>query len=109
MTALAQVVETFLSHLPKTILLRTSLPWTATPGKHYSVQCTCYIVFVDFVNCIIFLFFSQDRVYVQQNGVDNVYNLGLILFRDLVSCLFNVFDKGCVPVVVGHCCCLHSK
>ena len=27
----------------------------------------------------------QDRVYVQQNGVDNVYNLGLILFRDLVS------------------------
>ena len=66
-------------------------------------------MFVDFVNCIIFLFFSQDRVYVQQNGVDNVYNLGLILFRDLVSCLFNVFEKGCVPVVVGHCCCLHSK
>ena len=24
-------------------------------------------------------------MYVQQNGVDNVYNLGLILFRDLVS------------------------
>ena len=33
------------------------------------------------------LFFFQDRVYVQQNGVDNVYNLGLILFRDLVSFL----------------------
>ena len=32
-------------------------------------------------------FFFQDRVYVQQNGVDNVYNLGLILFRDLVSFL----------------------
>jgi len=27
----------------------------------------------------------MDRVYVQQNDVDNVYNLGLILFRDLVS------------------------
>ncbi len=24
-------------------------------------------------------------MYVQQNDVDNVYNLGLILFRDLVS------------------------
>ena len=35
---------------------------------------------------IVSLFF-QDRVYVQQNGVDNVYNLGLILFRDLVSFL----------------------
>ena len=26
----------------------------------------------------------QDRVYVQQNNVDNVYNLGLIIFRDQV-------------------------
>ncbi|XP_046676518.1 cullin-3-A isoform X2 [Homalodisca vitripennis] len=26
----------------------------------------------------------MDRVYVQQNDVDNVYNLGLIIFRDLV-------------------------
>ena len=26
-----------------------------------------------------------DRVYVQQNEVDNVYNLGLIIFRDQVS------------------------
>ncbi|XP_070538855.1 cullin-3-like [Ptychodera flava] len=26
----------------------------------------------------------MDRVYVQQNNVENVYNLGLILFRDLV-------------------------
>lgn len=26
-----------------------------------------------------------DRVYVQQNNVDNVYNLGLIIFRDQVS------------------------
>lgn len=27
----------------------------------------------------------MDRVYVQQNNVDNVYNLGLIIFRDQVS------------------------
>lgn len=26
----------------------------------------------------------MDRVYVQQNEVDNVYNLGLIIFRDQV-------------------------
>ena len=26
----------------------------------------------------------QDRVYVQQNNVDNVYNLGLIIFRDQI-------------------------
>ena len=26
----------------------------------------------------------QDRVYVQQNNVDNVYNLGLMIFRDQV-------------------------
>lgn len=30
----------------------------------------------------------MDRVYVQQNEVDNVYNLGLIIFRDQVSALF---------------------
>lgn len=29
--------------------------------------------------------FSQDRVYVQQNGVENVYNLGLISFRDQIA------------------------
>lgn len=29
-------------------------------------------------------FFVQDRVYVQQNNVENVYNLGLIIFRDQV-------------------------
>lgn len=28
--------------------------------------------------------FVQDRVYVQQNNVENVYNLGLIIFRDQV-------------------------
>ncbi|KAK2147864.1 hypothetical protein NP493_3361g00004 [Ridgeia piscesae] len=26
----------------------------------------------------------MDRVYVQQNGVENVYNLGLMIFRDQV-------------------------
>ena len=30
----------------------------------------------------------MDRVYVQQNNVDNVYNLGLIIFRDQVSSWF---------------------
>lgn len=29
----------------------------------------------------------MDRVYVQQNDVDNVYNLGLIVFRDQVNLL----------------------
>lgn len=29
-------------------------------------------------------FRPQDRVYVQQNNVENVYNLGLIIFRDQV-------------------------
>lgn len=27
----------------------------------------------------------MDREYVQENDVDNVYNLGLIIFRDKVS------------------------
>lgn len=27
----------------------------------------------------------MDRVYVKHNEVDSVYNLGLVLFRDLVS------------------------
>ncbi|GFG33015.1 hypothetical protein Cfor_10666 [Coptotermes formosanus] len=33
----------------------------------------------------------MDRVYVQQNDVDNVYNLGLIIFRDQVSELLILF------------------
>lgn len=32
-----------------------------------------------------------DRVYVQQNEVDNVYNLGLIIFRDQVSSVFILY------------------
>lgn len=36
----------------------------------------------------------MDRVYVQQNDVDNVYNLGLIIFRDLVSTVLS-FIIGC--------------
>jgi len=32
----------------------------------------------------------MDRVYVQQNDVDNVYNLGLIIFRDQV--IFKCFN-----------------
>ena len=35
----------------------------------------------------------MDRVYVQQNDVDNVYNLGLIIFRDQV----NYFVIKCWP------------
>ncbi len=30
------------------------------------------------------MWFFQDRVFVQQNNVENVYNLGLIIFRDKV-------------------------
>ncbi|EDO35230.1 predicted protein [Nematostella vectensis] len=37
----------------------------------------------------------MDRVYVQQNGVDNVYNLGLILFRDKVVRYGNIRDHLC--------------
>lgn len=33
---------------------------------------------------LLALSFPQDRVYVQQNNVDNVYNLGLMIFRDKV-------------------------
>lgn len=32
----------------------------------------------------------MDRVYVQQNDVDNVYNLGLIIFRDQVCVLVKI-------------------
>lgn len=32
----------------------------------------------------IFFLVRQDRVYVHQNNLENVYNLGLIIFRDLV-------------------------
>lgn len=37
---------------------------------------------VSHVRCPCFR--PQDRVYVQQNNVENVYNLGLIIFRDQV-------------------------
>jgi len=33
----------------------------------------------------------MDRVYVQQNDVDNVYNLGLIIFRDQVIFKYSNF------------------
>ncbi|XP_018327779.1 cullin-3 isoform X1 [Agrilus planipennis] len=37
----------------------------------------------------------MDRVYVQQNDVDNVYNLGLIIFRDQVVRFGHVRDHLC--------------
>ncbi|XP_039644888.1 cullin-3b [Perca fluviatilis] len=44
-----------------------------------------HIVYADQdITCTFFVFVSQDRVYVQQNNVENVYNLGLIIFRDQV-------------------------
>lgn len=33
----------------------------------------------------------MDRVYVKQNEFDNVYNLGLIIFRDQVN--FSIFFR----------------
>ena len=41
---------------------------------------------------IICFHLLQDRVYVQQNNVDNVYNLGLKIFRDQVVRYGNVRD-----------------
>lgn len=40
----------------------------------------------------------MDRVYVQQNDVDNVYNLGLIIFRDQVTIksIFRFFEFPCI-------------
>lgn len=39
---------------------------------------------------VMLIVYPQDRVYVQQNNVDNVYNLGLIIFRD------QVVRHGCI-------------
>ena len=38
------------------------------------------------------LYMLQDRVYVQQNSVENVYNLGLLIFRDKVIRFGNIRD-----------------
>ena len=66
LTALSNIPALLSSHFHMYHILK----WIVTPMEYY---------------LIILLFYLQDRVYVQQNGVDNVYNLGLILFRDLVS------------------------
>ena len=47
----------------------------------------CSISFSPFSTFSLLYYLSvapQDRVYVQQNNVENVYNLGLIIFRDQV-------------------------
>lgn len=46
--------------------------------KYISIQKTWH------VSLSAFSLVSQDRVYVEQNRLENVYNLGLIIFRDLV-------------------------
>ena len=61
-----------------------------------TITCTVRTGLLTFFGLLqYYLSFFQDRVYVQQNGVDNVYNLGLILFRDLVSFLL-------IPFLVPH-------
>lgn len=53
----------------------------------------------------------MDRVYVQQNDVDNVYNLGLIIFRDQVSDLnFLLFYKMWLFIIIlGRSARLYSR
>lgn len=43
----------------------------------------------------------MDRVYVQQNEVDNVYNLGLIIFRDQVGIFFLLERLAIVCLIAG--------
>ena len=50
---------------------------TCVAHNDYSVFRSCAHVYMIFCSL-------QDRVYVQQNNVENVYNLGLIIFRDQV-------------------------
>lgn len=45
----------------------------------------------------------MDRVYVQQNNCENVYNLGLILFRDKVvryGCINNHLRKTLLDMII---------
>ena len=45
----------------------------------------------------------MDRVYVQQNNCENVYNLGLILFRDKVvryGCINNHLRKTLLDMIM---------
>ena len=49
---------------------------------------------------VLFVYF-QDRVYVQQNNVESVYDLGLILFKDLVGVLsIYTFSGGIVFMIL---------
>lgn len=43
----------------------------------------------------------MDRVYVHQNNVDNVYNLGLIIFRDQVLHFCYNFLTKCLTFCVA--------
>ena len=43
-----------------------------------------------FRNFTVLCIFFQDRVYFGPKGVGNVYNLGLILFSDLVSVFVDI-------------------
>lgn len=54
----------------------------------YMVSCPSSFYHLFLTNLI----FLQDRVYVQQNNVENVYNLGLILFRDHIVRYGNISD-----------------
>lgn len=46
----------------------------------------------------------MDRVYVLQNEVDNVYNLGLIIFRDQVS----IFQYNLITFNGSHYISVHN-
>lgn len=52
----------------------------------------------------------MDRVFVQQNDVDNVYNLGLIIFRDQVSISKFIFAIGITVIfTLNQLNCTHIK
>lgn len=42
----------------------------------------------------------MDRVYVMQNSVDNVYNLGLIIFRDQVRFVIKLELRYCTSLLL---------
>ncbi|XP_068196243.1 cullin-3-like isoform X2 [Antennarius striatus] len=76
-TGLREVVREHLKKVQKDVLNSLNNNFLQTLNQAWNDHQTAMVMIRDIV-------IYMDRVYVQQNNVENVYNLGLIIFRDQV-------------------------
>ncbi|KAM9323145.1 cullin-3-B-like [Pholidichthys leucotaenia] len=88
-TGLREVVTEHLNKVREDVLQSSSNNFLQTLNQAWNDHQTAMVMIQDIFKCM-------DKAYLEQNNVENVYNLGLIMFRDQVvrySCVRDLLQQ----------------